>query len=1241
MQDKSENAQKPAKSPVALREEAVLAFWNKEHVFEKSVEKPAGLARPLGDFVFYDGPPFATGLPHYGHILAGTIKDAIPRHKTMRGYRVRRRWGWDCHGLPVENLIEKELGLSSKKDILTYGVGKFNAASRASVMRYADEWRKLVPRFGRFVDMKDDYQTMSPQYTESVWWAFKTLFDKGLVYEGFKSMHLCPHCETTLSNFEVTQGYKDITDISVYVKFELLSAAGEKTAPTYLIAWTTTPWTLPGNVALAVHPKLTYVKVEVTEAAKDGKPAPTTVKYVFVKEALEKVRKLAGDGAVFGAAEEVPASELVGMSYRPIFDYYSVRSFGDEKLENRANGWKIYAADFVTTDTGTGIVHIAPAFGTDDYELAQKEKLPFVQHVGTDGRFKKEVTDFAGQSVKPKSSAEEKDAHQRADIEIIKYLARQGNLFAKEKLIHSYPHCWRCDTPLLNYAASSWFVKVASFKDKLVAANKKVRWVPEEVGEGRFGNWLENARDWAISRSRFWGAPLPVWKDEKTGECEVLGSVADLRARSHARNNYFIMRHGESDHNVQNVMDSKISNKSPLTERGRTVAREQAAFLKDKKIDLIITSPILRTKQTAAIAAEVLGFDKNKIIEDKRIIEVQVGVYEGRSVTEYRSLFKTNEEYFTKTPEGGENFSDIRRRVGDFIYDLESKYEGKNILIVSHDSPLWLLDAVAHGRSLAELTNTPATDSFLTDFISTGEVKALDFKPLPHNADYELDLHRPFIDDVKLVSKRGNRLVRVPEVFDCWFESGAMPFGEAHYPFDKADFDPKGKFSSKIFGSKGFPADFIAEGLDQTRGWFYSMLVLGVGLFGRSPYKQVIVNGLILAEDGQKMSKSKKNYADPMDVVDKYGADAVRYYMLASPVVRGQDFCFSEKGVDEVVKKHIGRLNNVLSFYEMYADKNTHANPIDMAAVAGTTNVLDRWILARLSELSGEVTTAMESYELDKATRPFADFIDDLSTWYIRRSRDRFKAGDTDSLAALGITRYVLMTTAQLLAPFMPFLAEDIYGRLRSATDSQSVHLSAWPADAVARLMNMNDRKTTLDLMRAVRDISSLGLEARSRAKINVRQPLATLTVTSSAADAVLHDRLSKAESLVALIKDEVNVRAVAWKVGDAVISTPTTVTLDTNLTPELKEEGVYRELVRVVQDLRKKEGLTVSDRVSLVVSTDEKGRALVEKFKKELSDVAGLKEITFGDAAGNTSTEEKGEEIRLADSAFGLSLKR
>ncbi|NDE68112.1 hypothetical protein EB052_00735 [bacterium] len=720
------------------------------------------------------------------------------------------------------------------------------------------------------------------------------------------------------------------------------------------------------------------------------------------------------------------------------------------------------------------------------------------------------------------------------------------------------------------------------------------------------------------------------------------------------------MRHGESEHNVQRVMDCKVSNKSPLTEKGKTVARQSAEFLKNlkenQKIDIIITSPVLRTKQTAQIAADVIGFDKKKIIEDKRIIEVQVGVYDGRSVDEFRASFATNEEYFTKTPEGGENFSDVRRRMGDFIYDLETKYEGKNILIVSHDSPLWLLDAVAHGRSLAELTAEPSSENsddtvanaFYTDFISTGQVKALDFKALPHNADYELDLHRPFIDDVKLVSKQGNRLVRVPEVFDCWFESGAMPFGEAHYPFDKADFDPKGKFSSRFLGSKGFPADFIAEGLDQTRGWFYSMLVLGVGLFGRSPYKQVIVNGLILAEDGQKMSKSKKNYADPMDVVDKYGADAVRYYMLSSPVVRGQDFCFSEKGVDEVVKKHIGRLNNVLSFYEMYAGKDAHNTSVSMDDVKKSSNVLDRWILARLSELSQEVTAAMESYELDKATRPFADFIDDLSTWYIRRSRDRFKAGDVaaasiddDRTAALATTRFVLMTTAQLLAPFMPFLAEDIYGRLRSSTeagpdaDPQSVHLTAWPADAVARLMNTSDRTSTLALMRAVRDISSLGLEARSRAKINVRQPLATLTVTSSTTDAELHARLASDQTLVSLILDEVNVRAITWEVATVTVatdapatpataaSTATTVALDTHLTPELKEEGMYRELVRAVQDLRKKSGLTVSDRVTPTVSADAATRAFVDKFKKDLIAVAGLKDVVYADTV-------TGEEIRL-----------
>ncbi|MDO8571709.1 MAG: class I tRNA ligase family protein, partial [bacterium] len=442
-----------SKSSHALREERILAFWKEKKIFEKSLEKPTingggeeGF-KFKGDFTFYDGPPFATGTPHFGHILAGTIKDVIPRWKTMQGYRVFRRWGWDCHGLPVENLVEKELGLKSKKDIIDYGIGKFNMVARESVMRYADEWRKIVPRLGRFVDMDNDYRTMDATYTESVWWTFKQLYEKGLIYEGFKSMNLCPHCETTLSNFEVAQGYKDITDISVTVKFKIAE-------DTYLLAWTTTPWTLPGNVALAVNPKIEYVKVKISEGDEQKKG-----QFILAKERLVALKDIK-----YEIIEAIHGSKLVGLNYEPLFDYYSK----DQNLKNRENGWKIYGADFVTVEDGTGIVHIAPAFGADDYELLKKYDLPFVQHVAVDGTFKKEVTDFVGMKVKPIDTEEDKNTHQSADIEIIKWLAHQGFLFEKEKLIHSYPHCWRCYTPLLNYATSSWFVKVTDIKDGLV-----------------------------------------------------------------------------------------------------------------------------------------------------------------------------------------------------------------------------------------------------------------------------------------------------------------------------------------------------------------------------------------------------------------------------------------------------------------------------------------------------------------------------------------------------------------------------------------------------------------------------------------------------------------------------------------------------------------------------------------------------------------------------------------------------
>ncbi len=1152
------------KSKLALNEEKILDYWEKNDIFKKSLN----LAAPKGDFVFYDGPPFATGEPHYGHVVPGTIKDIIPRYKTMRGFRVRRRWGWDCHGLPVENIIEKELKLESRKDILTYGIEKFNAKARESVMRYADDWRRIIPRLGRWVDMDDDYRTMDASYTESVWWAFSELYKKGLIYEGFKSMHLCPRCETTLSNFEVTQGYKDITDISVYVKFELEKKEGIEEG-TFLLAWTTTPWTLPGNAALAINPEIKYVKIEIEN-----------IKYILAESRLSVIKQQ------YKTLEEIPTKNLIGASYKPLFDYY----LKDKSLKNKENGWKIYGADFVTTDDGTGVVHIAPAFGTDDYELSLKHKIPFIQHVATNGVFKDEVTDFKGQHVKAKDTPEDKDAHQRGDIEIIKYLAAKNLLFAKEKIIHSYPHCWRCDTPLLNYSTSSWFVKVTEIRDKLVKENKKIEWVPEEVGEGRFGNWLLGARDWAISRSRFWGAPLPVWKDEKTGECVVIGSIEDLKKHSKAKNTYFVMRHGEAENNEKNIVSSRSENAHHLTQKGKEQTRKGGEWLKDKKIDMIFASPFARTRETAEIVAKTIGFDPKKIVVEKRLHEIDAGILEGKKFEDFLAFVNSIlDRYSISIPEG-ENYIDIQKRMGEFIYDLEKKNQGKNILIVTHDTPALLLRAVAEGLGRKEVMSFKRTHNH---YLENAKPFKLDFHPLPHNDEYELDLHRPYIDDIFLTSKDGNRLVRIPEVFDCWFESGSMPFGEAHYPFSKEDFNPKPGPFSKILGkTKGYPADFIAEGLDQTRGWFYSMLVLGVALFGRSPYKSVIVNGLVLAEDGRKMSKREKNYPDVSLVINKYGADALRYFLMSSPVVRAQDVCFTEKGVDEVAKKHIGRLNNVLSFYEMYAGKGE-------AKEIRSEHPLDIWIQLRLQELGREITRNLEKYEIDRAARPIADFIDDLSTWYIRRSRDRFKSEDVkDKEASLSTTRDVLLEFSKLLAPFMPFLAEDIYLKLKGP--KESVHLDSW-GDYEEK--ESKEEATILSDMREIRKLSSLGLEARMKAKINVRQPLGEIKVKA---------KLPENEALLSILKDEINVKKIT---SDSGISEE--VILDTVLTPELKEEGQVRELLRAIQDMRKEKGFTIEDRLILKVETNDVMKDLIEKNKKTITQATLLNDIRYENVEG------------------------
>ncbi len=1116
----------PEKSEAAKREEATLAFWERERIFEKSLAKKS----PKGEYVFYDGPPFATGTPHYGHIVASVIKDAVPRYWTMRGYHVPRKWGWDCHGLPIENIVEKELGFKHKKDIKEYGIAKFNERCRAQVLTYVDYWKTFIPRIGRWADMEHAYVTMDRPYMESVWWVFKQMYDKGLVYEDYRSMHVCPRCETTLSQQEVAEGYKDVKDIAVTVKFKVKNPEKHGLpANTYFLAWTTTPWTLPGNVALAVGSDIDYVVRRETETT-----------HVISSE------KRAGQMLTQTFEKKIKGKDLVGIEYEPPFDYY----VNDTSLKNRENGWKVYAADFVTAEDGTGIAHEAPAFGADDWELLKKENLPFVQHVNGDGTMKPEVTAFAGMEVKPRS--DDDSVRLGTDIAVLKYLQEHGALFSKENITHSYPHCWRCDTPLLNYATSSWFVAVTEIKDNLLKNAKAISWSPAHIKEGRWGNWLAGARDWSISRQRFWASVIPLWKDEK-GDTIVIGSVDELKAHTKkSGNTYFVMRHGEADLNVKGCINGVANESNELTARGKAQVEESAKKLSGKGVGYIYASPLRRARDTAAIMARALGLDQDHIIFDERLSENRFGDMEGMQIDTYEKVYSRLADKMTTTPRGAEAWRDAKRRLMSVLYELEGKHADTRILIVSHDGPIQMLEAGARGYTSEESGAAIEDHRFAAQL---AEVRELVFVPLPHDEDYELDLHRPYIDDVVLVGDDGAELTRVPDVLDTWFDSGSMPYGQEHYPFEhKKEFEA------------AFPAQFIAEGVDQTRAWFYYLHVLAGALFRKNAFQNVIVNGTVLAEDGKKMSKRLQNYPDPMHIVEKYGADALRFYLLSSPVMQAENLAFLESGVDEVAKKNIGRLMNVLAFYKLYEDGTERADT--------STDILDRWIRARLAELLRETTSGYEKYELDKATRPLAAFIDDLSAWYVRRSRDRFKEESADKKAALATLRHVLRTLAVVIAPAMPFIAEEVFQGVRDKDDVQSVHLAEWPESKKRwRLFGPDADEKLIRDMAQVRALASEALQARQKAGMKVRQPLASLAVPEALS-----------EELARILAEEVNVKKVI--VGKE-------LALDTVLTPELIQEGTKREFDRAVADARKTLGLSPKDKAHYELAGD--GRFVAE----------------------------------------------
>ncbi len=884
-------------------EEEVLERWKQRRTFERSIEQRS----PERSFSFYDGPPFATGLPHYGHLLVGTIKDVVARYETMRGCRVERRFGWDCHGLPVEFEVEKQLELKGRQDIEEYGVARFNETCRSIVLRYADEWREVVTRFGRWVDFDNDYKTMDVSYMESVWHVFKTLWEKELIYEGYRVVPYSWRIGAPLSNFEANLNYREVQDPSVTVKF-----TGEN-GLTFL-AWTTTPWTLPSNLALAVNPEAEYAIVE--EIGDDGEP--TSGEQLVLH--AERVAAYWPDDTGIRRVGTVAGSDLVGQRYQPLFPFFAERA--DE------GAFRILPGPFVTAESGTGIVHTAPAFGEDDFVLGREHGIEPADPVDDEGKFTDVIPPYQGVMVKD------------ADKQIIADLKAAGRMLRHETIVHSYPFCYRSDTPLIYKTISAWYVNVDSFKDRLVANNQQIHWVPGHLKDGRFGKWLEGARDWNISRNRYWGNPLPIWRNEETGETMCVGS------------------------------------------------REELEQLSGVQVD---------------------------------------------------------------------------------------------------------------------------------------------------------DLHKHIIDDVVIPSPTGRgELRRVPEVLDCWFESGSMPYGQAHYPFDNPE-----AFEA------GYPADFITEALDQTRGWFYTLLVLSTALFDKPAFKAVVCSGLVLAEDGRKMSKSLKNYPEPTKLVNELGADAIRIYLLDSPLLRGEELRFSETGVREMVRRVLLPWWNSVSFLMTYAAVDGW-DPETDSWTETPTHELDVWIGAKLEELKGKVETEMADYQLYRVVDPLLDFLDDLTNWYIRRSRRRFwkSESDADKRSAYTTLYGVLLEFTELMAPLTPFLADYIYEFLRVTPDTQavdSVHLRDLPtrrelSDAERDLENR------IDLTRVV---CELGRSLRVQAKIRNRQPLRAIRVGT-----ISHAEAEWLQASREVILEELNIKELEVIEDPTQVASPSIKPNMSKLGPRLGAEA-------------------------------------------------------------------------------------
>lgn len=1025
-------------------EESILQYWKQEKIFEESVNSRPSGDKGANEFVFYDGPPFANGLPHHGHLLTGYVKDIIPRYQTMRGKRVERRFGWDCHGLPAEMLAEKELNISGQQQIQEFGIDKFNAHCRNSVQQYTQEWESYVTRQARWVDFKNDYKTMDLPYMESVMWAFKRLWDKGLIYEGYRVMPYSWACETPLSNFEIRldNSYRPRQDPAITVAFSLLKQPSDPT-PMKLLVWTTTPWTLPSNLAVAVGADIDYALME-----ENG------TRYVIGAAVLKKYEPQLKNAKQVG---NIKGKDLLGRQYEPLFPYF----------RSQANAFRVLNGDFVSTDEGTGIVHLAPGFGEDDQRVCDANGIDTVCPVDNAGRFTAEISEFQGQNVL------------EANKDVIRTLKDRGVVLLHETYTHNYPHCWRTDTPLIYKAVSSWYVRVTDFKDRMVELNKSINWIPSHIRDGSFGKWLENARDWSISRNRFWGAPIPVWKSDNPAfpRLDCYGSLDEL----------------EKDFGV-------------------------------------------RPK----------------------------------------------------------------------------------------------------------------------------------------------DLHRPYIDQLTRPNPDDpsgkSTMRRVDVVFDCWFESGSMPYAQVHYPFENKD-----------WFEHHFPADFIVEYIAQTRGWFYTMMVLATALFDKPPFKNCICHGVVLDSNGQKLSKRLRNYISPEEVANTMGLDALRWFMVSSPILKGLDLQIDQEGksIAETVRAVLNPIWNAYYFFTLYAN----SDGIKAKFSTKSDVLLDRYILCKAHELVEQVTQAFDRYEIAEACQTINSFLVAFNNWYIRRSRERFwkTEKDQDKSAAYDTLYSVLVTICKVCAPLLPMLSEEIY---RGLTNERSLHLTEWP-----RLEAYPKDSDLVKNMDRVRDVCSAGLGIRETHELRTRLPLNSVTIAGKDS--------ARLAPYSALIRDELNVKEVlfseqienfatfqlhvharelgprlgqsmkdvisasksgAWKINStgsvevaghqlnpgeytlrlnpkegiasqALPKNDAVVVLDINVTKDLEEEGIARDLVRLVQQARKEAGLHIADHIKLALELPSTLSSVIEKHRDYISDQTLTKSLVYEAANGKMFFQEQtlnGQKIKL-----------